>query len=1148
TNYSYDTQNLTTTVTDGENKKIQYTYNPSNNVVQVTENPLDPTNMAVTTYAYDNYNNLTKVIAPNTNKVDGTDAYVYSYDVNGNITQVQLPENQSASVSYDSQNNPIENIDFNGNKSNYSYDSDSNQLESTDANIQTSANRYWSNGNLWYSTNIMSAADNLITNSSMELDSNSDSWPDNWTKITESGKTATYAWSGTAKYGNKSISISNPTGWAVASSDYIPATVNDKFIVSGYVKTSNITGSSLIKVDFYNSSDVWIGQKASYELKGTHDWTRVQAVTDNIPAGTAKIRVSVGMNAGTGTVYFDGMQLEKGTVLSSYNLIDNSSFERTTNNLPDNWTTSGNFTSNDIIDTSERHIGANSMKITGESGKNKFITQHINISGDSNTKLTLSGWSKQVGSNETGSYLMQVAIHYTNGTTDWLGNNFSRVEDGWQHVAAKIEPTSTFDWIEVYYSYYDQTGTAWFDAARLEVGSSHTFNNYDVYNNYVTSVNDPMGNVSSFTYDAFGNILTAEDPKKQTTAYSYDNRNLLTKVTDAKNGITTYGYDNAGNRTAVTDARTKVTTYDYNEFNLVSKITNPLNQITQFGYNKNGQNTKTIFPKGDTITSTYNALNRLNGISYNGVQKWGYEYDANGNVTKINNIAAGSSTTNTYDKNDRITQVTEGANNRFDYGYDDNSSLTSLTLTAGTASNVFGYSYDSLNQMTSLSRNSQNLAKFVYDERGNITSERFSNGTYTSYEYDGNNRLTAIKNYNAAGSVLNSYSYTYDANGNRISVITPSGTINYQYDELNRLTQETLLDGTIISYEYDAVGNRTKKTAGSTVTNYTYDNGNQLTNVNGQAYTYDANGNLTSNGSKTFVYNEVNQLTQVKDSLGNVIASYAYDDQGRRISLTAWGETSKFHYSGDKVIYTTNGSNNIIAEFSYDSYGNPATMTYNGATYYYHIDGHGNVTAMTDASGNTVAQYSYDAWGKILSQSGSMAAINPFRYAGYRYDEATGLYYLMARYYDPGVGRFISRDTFHGFEDEPLSLNQYAYCNNNPVMYVDPSGHIPNGWWNSTINIGRVIDAAIIVFAAGQTIYGKYAAKAFLKKNKAKVISATRGKLMRFFPSVKSTVVTAAVNAALTLVGSSVGQLVANGFDYIDSWWGYPRSNGYIFG
>ena len=105
----------------------------------------------------------------------------------------------------------------------------------------------------------------------------------------------------------------------------------------------------------------------------------------------------------------------------------------------------------------------------------------------------------------------------------------------------------------------------------------------------------------------------------------------------------------------------------------------------------------------------------------------------------------------------------------------------------------------------------------------------------------------------------------------------------------------------------------------------------------------------------------------------------------------------------------------------------------------------------TDTSGNTAAQYTYDAWGNILSQSsGTIASANPLRYAGYMYDGATGLYYLMARYYDPGIGRFISKDTFHGFEDDPQSLNQYTYCNNNPVMYVDPNGHI--AW--STRNFG----------------------------------------------------------------------------------------------
>ena len=143
-----------------------------------------------------------------------------------------------------------------------------------------------------------------------------------------------------------------------------------------------------------------------------------------------------------------------------------------------------------------------------------------------------------------------------------------------------------------------------------------------------------------------------------------------------------------------------------------------------------------------------------------------------------------------------------------------------------------------------------------------------------------------------------------------------------------------------------AAGNRTKKTAGTTVTNYTYNDGNQLTAAGGQAYTYDANGSLTNNGAKTFVYNEVNQLTQVKNSGGSIIASFTYDDQGRRISSAVSGTTYQYHYSGNKVIYITDGNNNILNEFSYDSQGNPVTMIYAGATYYYHVDGHGNVTAL----------------------------------------------------------------------------------------------------------------------------------------------------------------------------------------------------------
>ncbi len=173
--------------------------------------------------------------------------------------------------------------------------------------------------------------------------------------------------------------------------------------------------------------------------------------------------------------------------------------------------------------------------------------------------------------------------------------------------------------------------------------------------------------------------------------------------------------------------------------------------------------------------------------------------------------------------------------------------------------------------MNKLTRNSVDLAKFVYDEQGNISSITYTNSTYTSFEYDDANRLKVLKNYSSTGSLEEKYEYTYDANNNITSVVTNSGTITYQYDELNQLTQETLLDGSTIAYEYDAVGNRTKKivTVGGTptTTNYTYNDGNELISVDGQAYTYDANGNLTNNGNNTFIYDEEKRLIEVKDVL-----------------------------------------------------------------------------------------------------------------------------------------------------------------------------------------------------------------------------------------------------------------------------------------
>ena len=126
-------------------------------------------------------------------------------------------------------------------------------------------------------------------------------------------------------------------------------------------------------------------------------------------------------------------------------------------------------------------------------------------------------------------------------------------------------------------------------------------------------------------------------------------------------------------------------------------------------------------------------------------------------------------------------------------------------------------------------------------------------------------------------------------------------------------------------------------------------------------------------------------------------------------------------------------------------------MEYNGAKYWYDKNLQGDIVGIRNSAGTLVAQYVYDAWGKILritdkdgnDVSGNpdhIANINPFRYRGYYYDVETGWYYLNARYYDPNVGRFLSPDTILGANGGLQGYNLFAYCNNNPVMFADPSG------------------------------------------------------------------------------------------------------------
>ena len=171
-----------------------------------------------------------------------------------------------------------------------------------------------------------------------------------------------------------------------------------------------------------------------------------------------------------------------------------------------------------------------------------------------------------------------------------------------------------------------------------------------------------------------------------------------------------------------------------------------------------------------------------------------------------------------------------------------------------------------------------------------------------------------------------------------------------------------------------------------------------------------------------------------------------------------------FTYDSEGRLVDVNGS----VTFFYDHAG-VAGFKFDSQYYTYRKDAQGNIIAILDKRGNVVVEYNYDAWGINTIVDGSdmlLATLNPFRYRGYYYDTETGLYYLKTRYYDPTLGRFMTIDGIEYLDPESINgLNLYAYCNNNPVMYVDPNG---NKWWHWVVAAVAVVGITVAtVFTAG---------------------------------------------------------------------------------
>ena len=193
-----------------------------------------------------------------------------------------------------------------------------------------------------------------------------------------------------------------------------------------------------------------------------------------------------------------------------------------------------------------------------------------------------------------------------------------------------------------------------------------------------------------------------------------------------------------------------------------------------------------------------------------------------------------------------------------------------------------------------------------------------------------------------------------------------------------------------------------------------------------------------------------NRLSSIEiDGLDEALA-FSYNADGVRNGKTYWDKNGiptyhRYTVDGNRIISeTVSGADNYTLYYLYGANGGIEGFIYNNTYYYFQKNIQGDIIRICNCLGETVVEYGYDVWGTVTSVTGDLAStigqINPFRYRGYYYDAETGWYYLNARYYDPNVGRFLSPDVILGANGGLQGYNLFAYCNNNPVMFVDPDG------------------------------------------------------------------------------------------------------------
>lgn len=598
---------------------------------------------------------------------------------------------------------------------------------------------------------------------------------------------------------------------------------------------------------------------------------------------------------------------------------------------------------------------------------------------------------------------------------------------------------------------------------------------YDIEGHQVSST-DPLGRVTQTVFDTAGRADTTTDPAGKITNLAYDAVGRVRQVNQSGQGATKYVYDTAGNLRTRTDQLLRNTTYDYDLGRRLVKQTDPAGRFSTFGYDLEGRRTLMVDQKANASANpalgstsySYDRLGRVLSRSYSdGTPAVSYTYDSAGRgATMVDGIGT---TTYGYDVANRVVSKTLPSGAIMAYTYDaGNNVLTVADGSGGTTTRT----YDPVGRLRTVTDEAGNVTSYSYDAAGFLVSTVLPGGARQDRIVDAAGQIGQISNSGAAG-LLRSFQYTRDGSGNPTAVIAsgPAGVLEGQsqlftYDNANRLrracwTAVVCKNANQTAWTYDVVGKRlTEKVGAAPVKTFGYDpQTDQLSQIvdgaNITNFVYDANGNQTqSSNGLVSVFNAAGQTVSVVEG-GAVSSMYSYDGDGLRVSdvLNQFGNLTTTKFDWDTV---SSGLPNVVADHRSGNNGvNNNRFTYGVGLVSSEASDHVRTFGLTDTLGTLTQTSAVDGairwngstspFGEIHEESfasGSTALfgeeLRRYRFTG-QYEAGFGLTYMRARNYNATQGAFTQTDPLQATVGQPYP-STYIYGNNNPNMYVDPTG------------------------------------------------------------------------------------------------------------